>query len=230
MSRLPTSVNYNGEKSSTRNHFTWILFKDYENITVTLNSARNTNNDQEKGFEKDIETAECANELIFRVEWPERSIPSQSGYKLHRDTYLKEYRDAPPSLSQLDVESQQSTAVATKQYTPIQHPIYKEGEEIGRGSFGVVYKVVNVSTGATYAAKSFHSGKWRQEVEVLRSLSHVSSSHDRPFDWLLARIYSWLTACKGTYHRICRFHRGASTSTSEGISSTWEFGFSRFRD
>lgn len=86
-------------------------------------------------------------------------------YEAHRDAYLEECRNATPSLSRLGMDSLQS-----------QHrqPIYLPEEELGRGNFGKVNKVVHVSTSDEYAGKKFHSGNWKKEVEILSKVSHVS--------------------------------------------------------
>ncbi|KAI9764520.1 MAG: hypothetical protein M1835_007554 [Candelina submexicana] len=152
-SRVITCVNYKGEDSLCRNHFTWILFDRYKNIEVTLNK-----------WEKI--------ELKFKVQWPERSKSSPTEYKAHREAYIDERRNALPPLSQLGVESQQTTALLTAQHSPRQQPIYLTEEELGCGAFGTVYKAINVSTGNKYAAKEFHSGNWKKEVEILKSVSH----------------------------------------------------------
>lgn len=156
-SRTVTCVSYDGEEPPVRNQFTWIIFDRYKNIKVTLNKAKDKNK----------------NELVFKVEWPENREFCRTEYEAHRDAYLEERRNALPSLSQLGVESQQSTAVLTAQHSPRQKPIYLPERELGRGSFGTVYKVVNVSTGDEYAAKTFHGGTWKEEVEILRTVSHV---------------------------------------------------------
>ena len=150
ISREVTRVSYNGEDPPDRNDFTWILFYDYKNITVTLNKG-----------EKKIE-------LKFKVEWPENRKSCLAQYEAHRDAYLEECRKATPSLSRLGIESKES------QYSPI----YLPREELGRGSFGTVHKVVNVSTGGEYAGKTFHGGNWKDEVAVLREISHVSVVDD----------------------------------------------------
>ena len=147
VSQNVTRVSYNGELLPSRKQFTWILFDDYKNIKVTLNETENT-------------------ELIFKVKRPEnRKEHHLPKYEANRDAYLKECQNATPSLSRLGMDSQQS-----------QHrqPIYLPEEELGRGSFGKVYKVVNVSTGCEHAGKIFHAGNWKKEVEILRTVSHVS--------------------------------------------------------
>ena len=146
ISRELTRVSYDGEDLPTRNDFTWILFYDYENITVTLN----------EGEMKII--------LEFKVEWPENRKSCKLEYQAHRDAYLEECWKATPSLSRLGIESKESVV----------SPIYLKKEELGRGSFGTVHKVVNVSTGNEYAGKTFHGGNWKDEVKILETISHVS--------------------------------------------------------
>ena len=109
--------------------------------------------------------------LTFKIKRPERTESCKVEYKAHRDAYLEERRNALPPLSQLGMESQQTTAVLT----PLgQQPIYLPKEELGRGAFGTVNKVVDVSTGYEYAGKKFHHGSWKKEVDILKGLSHVS--------------------------------------------------------
>ncbi|MCJ1467473.1 hypothetical protein MMC07_006098 [Pseudocyphellaria aurata] len=156
-SRKRTQVDYSGEDPSRRTQFTWILFKKYENIKITMGNT---------------------NDLIFRVKWPDHNN-CQAEYKAYRDVYFEERRNVLPPFSQLGMESQPTTAVLTAQRSPRyeppeQEPIYLSEEELGSGGFGMVHKVVDVSTGDVHAAKTFHHGDWKKEVDILMSLSHVS--------------------------------------------------------
>ena len=183
-SRKEVHVNYNGEAPHFRNEFTWILFDTYENIKITL------------GEEDD---------LIFKVKWPKNRKFCLAEYEAHRDAYFKERRNAFPPLSQLDMETQQPTAMPTAQHSPRQKsprqksprqksprqksprqkPIYLLEEEFGHGGFGTVYKAVDVSTGDVRAAKKFHHGDWKKEVDILTELSHVSLIIDLMIDLCL---------------------------------------------
>ncbi|KAL8770162.1 MAG: hypothetical protein Q9209_004004 [Squamulea sp. 1 TL-2023] len=181
-SKIPTCVVYSGERRSGRNNFTWILFRKYEDIEVTLHCESGIGNDDDEGKSK----SETTNNLIFRLEWPDRSDDCEDLYKRHLHAYLKECQGALPTLGQLGIESQQPTTVPTKtQHTPRQQPIYLRDAKIGYGGFGTVYKAVDVSTGTLYAAKEFHDGKWQKEVDILKVLSHenivqfVGCSEDR---------------------------------------------------
>ena len=207
-SRKATCVNYRREKDYLRNHFTWILFDHYENIVVTLNKAK-PEDDEDKTKVK----AKNTNELIFKVEWPKnRNELYWAEYNAHRDAYLEDRRNALPSLSQLGVESQQTTAQLTAPHAPRQQPMYLPEEELGRGQFGTVHKVLDVSTGDEYAGKTFHGGgHWEKEVKILKSISHVSIMIDLP-------LILHLTYRKGAYCGIREFLRGAE-HTGDGISA-----------
>ena len=149
ISREVTRVSYDGEKLPRRNDFTWILFHDYKNIEVTLNEGKK-------------------NELKFKVEWPENRKSCLAQYEAHRDAYLEECRKATPSVSRMGIKSKESQC----------SPIYLPREELGRGAFGTVHKVVNVSTGVEYAGKTFHGGNWKDEVAILKTISHVRMVDD----------------------------------------------------
>ena len=211
-SRTKSFVDYNGEDPPGRNQFTWILFATYKNIQITMG------------------------DLIFKVKWPENRDSCRAEYEAHRDAYFEERRNALPPLSQLDMESQQTTAGITARHSPTQHsprqepprqklpeqkPIYLSKEELGRGGFGTVRKVVDVSTGDVYAGKEFYHGNWKQEVGILMSVSHVSVAIDQ-------MINPCLTFRKGAYCEIRGVLRGAETSASDGISASWKLSLSRF--
>ncbi|KAL9016774.1 MAG: hypothetical protein Q9185_005904 [Variospora sp. 1 TL-2023] len=93
-SRKIASVKYRGEALSPRNHFTWILFERYHAIDITVDG------------------------LIFKAKRPVNHIKCLAEYGAHRDAYLEGRRSALPSISQLGVESQQTTALLTAQLRP----------------------------------------------------------------------------------------------------------------
>ena len=205
MSRKKAQVDYKGEDPSRRNQFTWILFDTYENIKITIGEKE---------------------DLIFKVEWPKNRKYCRAEYEAHRDAYFEERRNAFPPLSQLDMETQQTTAMLTAQHSPGQEPpgqepIYLLEEELGRGSFGTVHKAVDVSTGDVHAAKKFNRGDWKKEVDILMSLSHVSRIVDLMID-------PCLTFRKGAYREIREVLGGAETSAGDGISASWKLSLPRF--
>ena len=214
-SRKKAQVDYNGEDPSRRTQFTWILFGTYKNIKITL------------GEEDD---------LIFKVKWPENRDSCLAEYETYRDAYFEERRNAFPPLSQLDMETQQPTAMPTAQHSPRQkspgqesprqkppgqEPIYLLEEELGRGGFGTVHKAVDVSTGDVHAAKKFHHGDWKKEVDILMSLSHVSVI-------INLMIGACLTFRKGSYCKIRQVLGGAETSAGDGISASWKLSQPKF--
>ena len=204
-SRKEAQVNYNGENPSRRTQFTWILFDTYKNIEITVGDK---------------------NDLFFKVKWPENRDSCLAEYETHRDAYFEERRNAFPPLSQLDMETQQPTAMPTAQHSPRQkppgqEPIYLLEEELGRGGFGTVHKAVDVSTGDVHAAKKFHHGDWKKEVDILMSLSHVSVI-------INLMIGPCLTFRKGAYREIREVLGGAETSAGDGISASWKLSLPRF--
>lgn len=55
-----------------------------------------------------------------------------------------------------------------------QDSIYLDLEELGRGTFGKVCKIVNASTGNEYAGKTFfRNAGWEKEIEIMKRLHHV---------------------------------------------------------
>ncbi|KAJ9624469.1 hypothetical protein H2203_005204 [Taxawa tesnikishii (nom. ined.)] len=62
-------------------------------------------------------------------------------------TVLKESASTLPPFSILDIHSQTTTAAPTTSHSPGQGSLYILYEELGRGEFGTVHKVVDASTG-----------------------------------------------------------------------------------
>ena len=213
-SRKEVQVNYNGEASHFRSQFTWILFDTYQNIKITL------------GKEDD---------LIFKIKWPKHET-YRTKYEVHRNAYFEERRNAFPSLSQLDMKTQQPTAMPTAQHSPRQksseqesprqkslgqEPIYLLKEELGHDDFNTIYKAVDISTDDVHAIKKFHHGDWKKEVDILMSLLYVSEVVNLMID-------PYLTFRKGAYREIREVLEGAEISTDNKISTSWKLSLSRF--
>ncbi|EEQ92247.1 hypothetical protein RJZ56_005907 [Blastomyces dermatitidis] len=129
VSSRETAVSYDGwGEQYPRRHFTWILDLNDKRMSISVHL---------RGFRLDI------------------TLPShascQSQYKANVDAYVKASQDSVLSLGGLNMPSQDPT----RPRSPINDPIYFPAETIGHGSFGKVYKVLDVSTGRDYASKRF---------------------------------------------------------------------------
>lgn len=145
-------VSYDDQaKDERRSHFQWIIFDDFQNIHVEV---------QMKG-------------LAFNVHLPkhEDDTPKRI-YEQNVDRFMA---DAPSDIGtmgnmRLHGPSVPSSAVLSSNQTPI----YLERYELGRGAFGKVSKMVDVSTGDEYAGKEFfHKKGWKREIEIMKRLCHV---------------------------------------------------------
>ncbi|KAL9028236.1 MAG: hypothetical protein Q9196_003370 [Gyalolechia fulgens] len=183
-----TAVGYSGQaEKEVRRHFTWIL-------------------DLKKGKGKwEIEVN--ARDLRFKVE-----LASHQTCKAEYDEKVKEFVEqsstALPPVNGLGIDSYATTAQPSQASTPKQLPVYINEQELGRGSFGRVDKVIDVSTGARYARKEFYEPRWgkneerrrqqkehwldqvRREIRIMRENSHenivqVVASRDGPLPFLV---------------------------------------------
>jgi hypothetical protein len=105
-------------------------------------------------------------------------------------------------LGALGINSALTTAPMSGRDTPNlrnlagQDPIVLKQEKLGHGSFSVVSRVWDVSTGLEHACKKFRNLKasdWRQEAHVMRKISHVSVI------WVLSMLV--LTLLQGAHHQ-----------------------------
>ncbi len=78
-----------------------------------------------------------------------------------------------------------------------------------------------MSTGDVYAAKKFHHGNWKKEVEILMRLLYVSVAID-------LMINHYLTFRKEAYCEIREILEGAETSVDDEICAFWKLSLSRF--
>lgn len=169
-SRHGTAVSYHGQarddKRNRADNFTWILFPGDGEQKLIL------------GHQIDEKLLPGAPFIEFSVEVAghESCVRAYTGL---RDAYLATMRNA--LLSGLNTDSQPSTAGQTRLHSPKQQakqrPIWIDLNEIGRGAFGVVHIVVDVSTGNQYAARTLPlrtPGQMGREVNILREISHVS--------------------------------------------------------
>ncbi|KAK3064933.1 hypothetical protein LTS18_002095 [Coniosporium uncinatum] len=156
-SRCGTAVSYDGQgKGQKRSHFTWIIFHGFEEIEVELSGTK----------------------FVFRIILAEHE-ECESDYLTHVDAFLAKRRTAEesgpalPPFDMLDIYSQNTTAAPTAPRSPNQGRIYILLEELGRGEFGAVNKVVDVSNGHMYAGKEFFRPGWEAEVAAMKRVSHV---------------------------------------------------------
>lgn len=152
-SRWGTSISYNRQaRNQIWHHFTWIIkIGNFKKIEVRV--AR------QDDFTFEVKLAECKT--------------CEDKYGLHLNSYLEESRTALPPFNMLGIYSQKTTAASTEPLSPRQRTIYVKSEELGRGEFERVYRVNNVSTGLTFAGKTFLLD-CQGEVKIMRRVSHVS--------------------------------------------------------
>ncbi|MDI1488801.1 MAG: hypothetical protein OHK93_008077 [Ramalina farinacea] len=140
-----TAVIYNGQaREEVRHHFTWIL-----------NLAKG---------EGEWKIVVHVRRLKFKVELASHET-YKAEYNENVEKFLNHSRTADPPLGVLSINSYLTTVIPSQSLTPGQRPIYIHEEELGRGSFGRVDRVVNVSTGAIYAHKEFYEPKWEKDAE-----------------------------------------------------------------
>ncbi|KAL8900705.1 MAG: hypothetical protein Q9207_005572 [Kuettlingeria erythrocarpa] len=188
-----TAVGYSGQATKeVRRHFTWIL-------------------DLEKD-EGEWEIVVNAGELRFKVQ-----LASHKTCKAEYDKKVKEFLEesstALPPVDGLGIDSYTTTAQPSQASTPRQLPVYISERELGRGSFGRVDRVIDVSTAAIYARKEFYEPQWgkneerrrqqkeywldqvRREIRIMRENSHenivqVVASRDGPLPFLVMPYFS----------------------------------------
>ncbi|KAL8931148.1 MAG: hypothetical protein Q9208_000252 [Pyrenodesmia sp. 3 TL-2023] len=134
--------------------------------------------------------------LEFTIKFPNHKA-GHSEYVANLREFVNESRTALPQLDCLDLASGQTTATVSQPETPFNQPsepgkiVYIVEEYIGRGSFGIVNKVIDTADGKFYAAKAFFPAQtdhgnikkrklekagWlseiRNEVQIMQRVSH----------------------------------------------------------
>ena len=151
-----TAVSYDGQAGNElRRHFTWIIFPDFEKIEVSIPSA-DISFIIKLGTHKNCDKEYRAN--MDRVFPPSVRI-GEGGL-------------ATP-FQQLNMHSKDTSVAPSGLATPRDGPIYLRHERIGKGAFGRVYRVTNVSTGDDYAAKYIDYSDCAREVAVMEKIDHV---------------------------------------------------------
>ncbi|KAK3114101.1 hypothetical protein LTR53_007919 [Teratosphaeriaceae sp. CCFEE 6253] len=151
-----TVVMYVGKGGERRRHFTWILGghevpDETKSIVIRLHTA-----------------------LKFQIVVAKRTFPDI--YFENVDEFLGETAIADNlPFGALGIQSIASTAAPSGTHTPIQDPILLERDTLGRGAFGVVTRVWDVSTGREYASKRFtnlDNSDWEKEASLMRQSPH----------------------------------------------------------
>ena len=147
-----TQVQYGSQKAGDRDEFVWIMFPSCRNITVT-----------------------SANQLKFQVIVANYSVQSES-YREMRAQFLQEVENSTPSTPPPAMDSKVTTVNTSTVSTPTTQPFYYRCDDriLGMGSFGIVYIVVDASTGVEHAGKVFFGDFDPSEADILAKQKHVS--------------------------------------------------------
>lgn len=207
-----TSVSYNGQaRGEVRRRFTWIL-------------------DLRTG-DAEYEIKVHVGGLEFKVELASHDACSVD-FEENVERFLEATRTVVPALDVLGIYSHTTTAQPSQALTPRGRSIYIFGQTLGSGSFGRVEKVIDVSTGSTYARKQFYEPRWernenrrrqqkedwlngvRKEIRIMRENPHVSMIQ------LLGENMSDHSA--GTHCGDRGFPRRVSTFLGHAVLSSWK--------
>ena len=153
-----TVVRYDNHNPGPRRNGRWIIggdafLSDVSTITVEAHNAR------------------------FEVIVPQRDAASRT-YQAQVDRFKRSVA-LDPNFADLELSrSRPDTRRPTGTHTPSTAPIHIK-QERGRGSFGVVCKVWDATTGQQWAEKSalgnrFSQSTWKKEIDIMRGLRHVS--------------------------------------------------------
>ncbi|EGE81474.2 protein kinase [Blastomyces dermatitidis ATCC 18188] len=164
-----TIVSYNGKGAENRKKFSWIV-------------AGHPVPDEEM---HDI-VIQLGKDLSFRIVCAKRTNEEEYTAKIRQfRSDLEKLEES--ALDSLNLESRLITAHYTQSHSPRQEPLLLALSELGRGAFGVVTCLWDVSCGVTYAqktplaaqtkhmAQSEHDQlieEWGNEIDLLKSVSH----------------------------------------------------------
>ena len=106
-------------------------------------------------------------------------IPDRSSCQQTFSTYVQQYLCSSKQALPLGLMAIQSLAISAYPSCPQtpgrQAPIYHKISNIGRGGYGIVEKVMDVSTGKIFALKKFGlKADFQVEFDILSSITHVS--------------------------------------------------------
>ncbi|KAI9842956.1 MAG: hypothetical protein M1837_006693 [Sclerophora amabilis] len=165
-----TAVSYSGQaEDEVRRHFTWRL-----------------NHEKDKG-DWDIQVhVPTKRGLCFKVKLATHNTCGEE-YRHNVYKFLEAGRNALPSVNALGIKSYETTEPPSQSFSPKQRPVYLRDQELGSGTFGSVYKIIDASTGFTFAGKYFHrrsqrtNSDWletiRREIRIMSSIAHEHIVH-----------------------------------------------------
>jgi hypothetical protein len=94
------------------------------------------------------------NGLAFKIQFACHKA-CQAEYANNLAGFIEASYAALSPLYQLGIDSQPSTAEASQGLTLKQHPVYINQQLFGKGAFGAVNKIINMSSASIYARKTF---------------------------------------------------------------------------
>ena len=147
-----TQVRYDDQSAGARGEFVYIMLPYCQNIYVC-----------------------SAKELKFQVEVVQLRAQTKLCMRL-RSQFLMDVEKSTPPMPVLSGGSGSWMAATSLVSATQMQPFYyiRKDRMLGKGSFGKVYIVVDVSTGVEYAGKTFNSKIGRSEAEILANQKHVS--------------------------------------------------------
>ena len=154
-----TTVSYDAQaKDEIRSYFTWIIFPGFKTIEASIPSA-------ELSFKIQLGSHDSCEAQFFA------NVDAVLPQRLRTEDSML----ASP-IMQLNMRSRDTSVAASGAGTPRHGPIYLLRKQIGKGTFGKVYTVIDVSTGNQYAGKSFFEQDYKldREVAIMKEVKHVS--------------------------------------------------------
>ena len=116
--------------------------------------------------------------LQFRILVPVHGTQSQV-YRSKVDKFREGTAGTEDLFGELDLQSGLQTQRPSGTHTPSTGSITFK-KELGRGSFAIVHRIWNASTGETYALKEpkgrYAADAWKREALIMGRISHVSST------------------------------------------------------
>ena len=147
------------------------------------------------------------------LQFPYRTDHQKDVFDKKVQVFMAKASEKLPALSELNFCSQPTTIVASQIATPRADPIFLESTILGHGGYGLVRKLINVSTGSVYAGKTFTKEKgWPAEYDIMRELKHVG-------------LRATSTATRLTDNRNTSFKSSAFT-IKPSICSSWSWHLS----